>query len=497
MCCSSGAHSVGARPGGRRRRKAAAATREPRFRGRARPEGGPARPGAAMISAVAALAEVAKFDAAAERALRAFRRNAIVKVDTENCTQCGELDNYWNTIDSQLPRGNMWRADCTADSPPPLCAARWQTGQPRFEAWDGEKFELFAGKPDIQTLNQWAIASLRHFSPPARLAAETPDMGSSKGTLFVSPTQEGTEAQTANPQIPFARFSVYGDAFPAPRARWAARLATTASVVDVGCGHGLLVEAQREGEKIVLRRGQRRRVRRVAARLPRRVLQVQDFAVDGATLPPTDIVTSFEVGGTLPPAGVCRDAHGAPPRLVFSARRPCAGLAARQRKVGVDEPTRQRQPLRTGSSAGRRGCARRARRAAARRALCRPGLPEGAPDVPRVVVCQEFARLQARDQRGRPRGARRRARARARHRRRPLCRPLDGDAAAGDAAALAAATRDGARPSVRGRDIDWMWRRDNDEFAALYARERDAAVARIRGGHADPEWDEARERDEL
>ena len=164
----------------------------------------------------------------------------------------------------------MWRADCTADSPPPLCTARWQTGQPRFEAWDGEKFELFAGKPDIQTLNQWAIASLRHFSPPARLAAESPDMSGSKGTLIVSPTQDGT----SNPQIPFAQFSVYGDAFPALARTLGREIGDDgASVVDVGCGHGLLVEAQRAmGEKIVLRRGQRRRVRRVAARLPRRVL---------------------------------------------------------------------------------------------------------------------------------------------------------------------------------------------------------------------------------
>ena len=76
---------------------------------------------------------------------------------------------------------------------------------------------------------------------------------------------------------------------------------------------------------------------------------------------------------------------------------------------------------------------------------------------------------------------------------------FDGDAAAGEHAAALYGSHLATVPGhpCEGRDIDWMWRRDNDEFAALYARERDAAVARIRGGHADPEWDEARERDEL
>ena len=459
-----------------------------------------------MIS-VAVLGEVAKFDAAAERALRTFRRNAIIKVDTQNCAQCGELDNYWNTVDSQLPRGNMWRADCTADSPPALCAARWQTGQPRFEAWDGEKFELFAGKPDIQTLNQWAIASLRHFSPPARLAAESPDMGSSKGTLFVSPTQEGTAAQTANPQIPFAQFSVYGDAFPALARTLGREIGDDgASVVDVGCGHGLLVEAQRAmGRKSYCVEGSADAYDAWPHAYRDEFYSVQDFAVDGATLPPTEIVTSFEVGEHLPPATAFVEmltAHS--PRLVFfgAATVRQDSQLVNGRWVSMNPTHVNEQPFaywveRFAAAGYALDAARAARLRVA--LFADPGYQKALQTCRawwyaknllvfrRVTSAADRAALDAELARA-PATA-------AGH----FAALFDGDAAAGEHAAALYGSHLATVPGhpCEGRDIDWMWRRDNDEFAALYARERDAAVARIRGGHADPEWDEARERDEL
>ena len=424
-----------------------------------------------MISA-AVLGEVAKFDAAAERALRAFRRNAIVKVDTEDCTQCGELDNYWNTIDSQLPRGNMWRADCTADAPPPLCTARWQTGQPRFEAWDGEKFELFAGKPDIQTLNQWAIASLRHFSPPARLATESPDMGSSKGTLC---RRRRMARRRNKPQIPFAQFRCTrrsgARAHAGPR-DWRRR--------RVGRRRGArprpLVEAHM-GRKSYRVEGSATRTTRGRTRTATSTTG-QDFAVDGAALPPTEIVTSFEVGEHLPPATAFVEmltAHQ--PRLVFFG-----AATVRQDSQLVNGKWVSMNPTHVNEQPfaywverfAAAGYALDAARAARLRValFADPGYQKALQTCRawwyaknllvfrRVTSAADRAALDAELARA-PAAA-------AGH----FAALFDGDTAAGEHAAALYGSHLATVPGhpCEGRDIDWMWRRDNDEFAALWTR---------------------------
>ena len=375
----------------------------------------------------------------------------------------------------------MWRADCTADSPPPLCTARWQTGQPRFEAWDGEKFELFAGKPDIQTLNQWAIASLRHFSPPARLATESPDMGSSKGTLFVSPSQEGTAAQTSNPQIPFAQFSVYGDAFPALARTLGREIGDDgASVVDVGCGHGLLVEAHRAAGRSASYcvEGSADAYDAWPHAYRDEFYSVQDFAVDGATLPPTEIVTSFEVGEHLPPATAFVEmltAHA--PRLVFFG-----AATVRQDSQLVNGKWVSMNPTHVNEQPfaywverfAAAGYALDAARAARLRValFADPGYQKALQTCRAWWYAKNllvFRRDQPTARRSTPSSPR------ARHRRRPLCRPLRRRRRSGRARGGASRQppRDGARPPVRGA-------RHRLDVAARQRRVRRAVRARAR-----------------
>ena len=139
------------------------------------------------------------------------------------------------------------------------------------------------------------------------------------GTMYVSPSVR-TEGSSL---FEFGQFHAYQSAFPAIVRALTPYVDKEASIVDVGCGHGMLVEAWRasghtsnsycvEGSDNVGHTWPREHIEQF--------YRVLDLVDHDAVLPPTDYVQTFEVAEHLPPE---RAEHfvqlltGHSPRLVF------------------------------------------------------------------------------------------------------------------------------------------------------------------------------------
>jgi 2-polyprenyl-3-methyl-5-hydroxy-6-metoxy-1,4-benzoquinol methylase len=104
--------------------------------------------------------------------------------------------------------------------------------------------------------------------------------------------------------IPLSLFRRYGTAFPAIAAAIAPHMSgKTASTVDVGCGHGFLVEAWRDAGYTSSYgvEGSPEAASMWPAKHKEEFYTVQDLTTGDYELPKTDYVTSFEVAEHLAP----------------------------------------------------------------------------------------------------------------------------------------------------------------------------------------------------
>jgi hypothetical protein len=279
---------------------------------------------------------VGDFDAAAEAAVTFMKRNVLVKVDAQNCPDCHMLDELWEMAAQVFPSGSVWRVNCAENPdvkvcPPPENDGSFRHLPPLFVAWHGETWEPYIGPNKIEVLRDW-IFEHANFKPQRRQEVAPTEAGAGDENEYYEDDDEyeyydddededgdgeavnvGGSVHSADAKydygVPkfsetfFEQFKDYDAAFPALARAMAPYVSTTASIVDVGCGHGLLVEAWR-----ALGLAQSYGVEgsdEAAPTWPReyrdQFYSVLDLTAPSATLPETDYVSTFEVAEHLPP----------------------------------------------------------------------------------------------------------------------------------------------------------------------------------------------------
>ena len=233
---------------------------------------------------VCAQPSVLEFDSIAEAAIEKLHRRVIVKFDAPECLQCGQIDPLWDMAGANLASGAVWRVDCQGENAG-TCARHdvyHDQATPVFETWNGEQWSRYTGLQDLDSLVQWIQQSI---SPPR----------------LPQTAQQGSERYFDRKF--YEQFRGYHGAFPAlVRAMRPHITGQDQSVVDVGCGHGFLVEAWRDSglTQSYCVEGEGEAVSMWPETYRDEFYQVLNLTEDLAELPKTDYVCTFEVAEHLP-----------------------------------------------------------------------------------------------------------------------------------------------------------------------------------------------------